>query len=170
MLVTVVPVLPVLPVVPVVSVPPASPVGDAVALSVSVGVGFPDGVDDTETVGVAVGDTESVGVAVGDDVALTVGVGDVEGVPVGVVDVVGDGVADGDGVAQPGVGDGEADGARLGSSGSPVLAEADTPAPATTDVVWVPVKSAVSVAWHFAEGLGLVVAPALDMVEPGPWP
>jgi hypothetical protein len=168
-LVTVVPVLPVVPVVPVSPVSPSAPVGDAVALSVSVGVWSAVGVADTESVGVDVG--ESVGDNPGDgDVALTGGVGDVEGDPVGVVDVVGVGVADGDGVAQAGVGDGEADGSRLGSSGSAFLAEVDAPAPATTDVVSVPVKPAVSAALHFAEGLGLEVALALDMVEPGPRP
>jgi hypothetical protein len=167
-LVTVPPVLPLVPLVPVSPVSPSAPDGDAVALSVSVGVGFPVGVDDPESVGV--GDSESVGDTDGDgDVALTVGVGDMEGDPVGVGDIVGVGVVDGDGVAQAGVGDGVADGARLGSSGWPVLAEVDTPDPATTAVVWVPVRSVVSLAPHVAEGLGLVVAPALDTVEPGPW-
>jgi len=157
-------------VVPVSPVWPSGSVGVAVALSVSDGVAVAVGVDDTESVGVGVGDTEVVGDTVGDvdgDVALAVGVGDVLGDPVGIVGV---GVTDGDGVAQAGVGDGEADGTRIGSSGSAFLAEVDAPDPATTAVVSVPATSAVAAAVHFAEGLGLVVAPALDVVPPGPRP
>jgi hypothetical protein len=154
-------------VVPVLPVSPPAPVGDAVGLPVSVDVAV--AVGDTVVVGVVVGDTVVVGVVVGDTVVIGVVVGDtvVVGVTVGVVDGVG--VTDGDGVAQAGVADGVADGTRLGSTGSALLAEVDAPAPAATDVVSVPVKPVVAAAVHVAEGLGRAVAPALDMVAPGRW-
>jgi hypothetical protein len=156
-------------VVPLLPVSPSAPVGDSVGLPVSVGdsVGLPVSVG----VAVVVGDIVVVGDPVGDIVVVGDPVGDtvVVGVTVGVV--VGVGVADGDGVAQAGVGVADGDGARLGSSGSAFLPEVDAPAPATTDVVSGPLKAFVSAAaLHFAETLGLVVAPALDVVVPGPRP
>jgi hypothetical protein len=157
--------------VPLLPVSPSAPVGDAVALSVSVAVGFEVGVDESDPVGVGdpVGDPNGDPVGVGDPNGDPVGVGDPVGDPVGVGDVDGVGVADGDGVAQAGVGVADGDGARLGGSGSTFLPEVDAPAPASTDVVSVPLKSFVTAA-QFTEGLGLAVAPALDVVAPGPRP